>query len=298
MSTPLVSLLDMLKIFATPFYRAGECLESLRIEAIILRDAGTSIPPEKGVVGLGASPGGTSLAARVQYLLQGVESHCQDLGFVHTAALASQCAAQYAQGRNSPAELQAFIQTVGFLFKKEIEEEWFLRVDQRRRAHYDNDVLFGTEVHKAFPSARPDLREAGNCLAADCNTAAVFHLMRAVEWGLRALCVQMGFQKLRTKNKRTGKVTYRLLAYTEWETILNQLQERVDDKINKVRRGPQKQLYQEFYYPALQDIRGIRDAWRNHTMHTRREYRGPEADAILDHVRRLMVSLASRVAEV
>jgi len=67
------------------------------------------------------------------------------------------------------------------------------------------------------------------------------------------------------ERSRTGFV-----EYSEWETILNQLQDRVHNKIAKIRRGAKKQS-EQFYYPALQDLRGIRDAWRNHTMHTRSE---------------------------
>jgi len=122
-------------------------------------------------------------------------------------------------------------------------------------------------------------------------------MMRAVEWGMRALCVHLGFRQFRTRNKKTGKIKYRSIAYSDWETNLNQLQDRVDKKIERIRRGPQRQRDQEFYYPVLQDIRGIRDAWRNHTMHTRREYTGKEADAILEHVRRLVVTLSTRVSE-
>jgi hypothetical protein len=174
----------------------------------------------------------------------------------------------------------------------------FLRVALSRADYVDSDALLGSEVYGAFESARSDIREAGNCLAADCNTAAVFHLMRAVEWGMRALCVDLGVRKLRTRNKKTGKISYKLIEFSEWETILNTLQERVDRKLAKVKRGPKKQLYQEFYYPVLQDIRGIREAWRNHTMHTRREYTASDADAILDHVKRLMIRLATQVSEV
>src|SRR4051794_4802873 len=47
--------------------------------------------------------------------------------------------------------------------------------------------IMGAEVKAAFPSAMPDVLEVGNCLAAECNTAAVFHLMRVAEVGLRAL---------------------------------------------------------------------------------------------------------------
>jgi hypothetical protein len=174
-------------------------------------------------------------------------------------------------------------------------EYQFLRVSRDRSKYVDHPALFGTDVNAAFPSAAPDIRDAGNCLAAECNTAAVFHLMRAVEWGLRALCVDLGFRRVR--RQKSGRVTYVPLAWNDWETLLNQLESRVADSIQKTRRGPKKQLFQEFYLPAIQDIKAIKEAWRNHVMHTRREYTREDADAILSHVRRLMVQLASRITE-
>ena len=168
----------------------------------------------------------------------------------------------------------------------------FLRVADTRVTFVDQDALLGQKVCEAFPSARFDIREAGNCLAAECNTAAVFHMMRVVEWGLRALCVKLGFKRLKSKIKKSGQVIYQPVEYSEWERILDALQEKVDRHIAQLKRGPVKQKRQQFYYPALQDIRGIRDAWRNHVMHTRAEYTGEDADAILSHVKRLMKTLA------
>jgi hypothetical protein len=173
----------------------------------------------------------------------------------------------------------------------------FLQVDSRFIGYVDHPHLFGESVNNAFPSAAPDIREAGNCLAADCNTAAVFHLMRAVEWGLRAFAWDLGLLSIAQRRKKGGTVKYVPLPYSDWEHILAQLQVKVDAKITALRPGNKKQELQEFYYPALQDIRGIRDAWRNHVMHTRREYTSKDAEAILEHVRRLMVTLASRVSE-
>src|ERR1039458_55289 len=49
---------------------------------------------------------------------------------------------------------------------------------------FEAENLFGSSVNDAFPSARPHIKDAGNCLAADLNTAAVFHLMISAEFGL------------------------------------------------------------------------------------------------------------------
>ena len=80
-------------------------------------------------------------------------------------------------------------------------------------------ALGGGSIPGGGPAVE-DIREAGNCMAADCNTAAVFHLMRAVEWGLRALCVDLGFRKLKRRNSKTGEVRYTPIAYEDWDNIL------------------------------------------------------------------------------
>lgn len=154
---------------------------------------------------------------------------------------------------------------------------------------------FGKTVSDAFPSASTDVLEAGNCLALDRSTAAVFHLMRAVEWGMRALCAHLGFARL--KSRKGGKVRFTPVSHAEWEAMLNELHIRVDAKMNRLSRGKEKQTTQEFYYPILQDLRGFRDAWRVHTMHTRRDYTFKDAEAIYGHVRRFMVQLSTRVKE-
>jgi hypothetical protein len=180
--------------------------------------------------------------------------------------------------------------------QREARNRLFLEVRPERKGFVDSWALFGQPVHDAFPSARFDIRETGNCLAAECHTAAVFHMMRAAEWGIRALCVHLGLKKLKWVKKRGGKVRLMPVAYSDWEHILTGLQGKVDAKITKLKRGESKQAAQEFYYPVLQDLRAIRDAFRNHVMHTRREYTRHEADAILDRVVRLMTALASRVS--
>lgn len=174
----------------------------------------------------------------------------------------------------------------------------FLYVDKDRANYVDNPgALFEQDVREAFPNAVPDMKEAGNCLAADCNTAAVFHLMRVVEWGLRALAGHLGFTQMVAKQKANGRQIYAPVEYLEWERILNQLHDRVDERIEAMPRGPEKQAAQQFYYPLLQEIAGIRDAWRNHVMHARRDYLAQDADAVLKHVQRLMAKLATQVRE-
>lgn len=173
----------------------------------------------------------------------------------------------------------------------------FVVVDRERVRYLEQENLFGPKVKEAFPSATQDIREAGSCLAVGCDTGAVFHLMRAVEWALRALCVDLGMRSVRRKNSKTGVVSFTPLGWSEWEVLLNQLRSRIDEVRMKTKRGKKKQLFQEFYYPAIQDIEAIKEAWRNHVMHSRRFYTPEDAEAVMSHVKRLMVKLAERISE-
>jgi hypothetical protein len=167
----------------------------------------------------------------------------------------------------------------------------FVQVSTVYSTYVGNDALCGEEVKKAFPSALEDIKEAGNCIAVDCGTAAVFHLMRAVEWGMRALATDL--QVLGTPRK-SALIP---IEFSEWDKILDHLYPAVQKKVDALPPGQTKQELQEFYFPLLLDLRGFKDAFRNHVMHTRKTYTQKAADDVLDHVRRFMALLSTRISE-
>jgi hypothetical protein len=121
--------------------------------------------------------------------------------------------------------------------------------------------------------------------------------MRVVESGLRAFCAHVGFREVRETFRPSGKHKYVPVEYAQWEKILDQLQPVCEQKILRIKNKRTKQLAQEFYFPVIQEVRAIKDAWRNHVMHSRRTYTKQDAEAILDHSRRLMRTLAARIKE-
>jgi len=169
-------------------------------------------------------------------------------------------------------------------------------VNPSRAAYVENELLLGIAVRDAFKSAIPDIIDAGNSLAVDLGTATVFHLMRVVESGLRALCVHVGVTRT-VRSKKSGKTKYKPLAWSEWETMLSALQIRVDAKIGKLAAGKKKQETQEFYYPLLQELRAFKESFRNHVSHARSVYNAREAEAVFEHVKRFMSLLATKVSE-
>jgi hypothetical protein len=119
---------------------------------------------------------------------------------------------------NDVTTLKAHLHHVENDLLADLDEQQYLRVLRDHTSFIDNDELFGSRVGKAFSSASQDIREAGNCLAADCNTAAVFHLMRAAEVAMRALA-----------RDRDVEFKDKPIEHKEWGQILPNLESKVTE---------------------------------------------------------------------
>ncbi len=152
---------------------------------------------------------------------------------------------------------------------------------------YENPALFGQDVASKFPAANGEITAAGNCYATGNNTACVFHLMRAVEHGARALV-----KGLRVTNKLKHK-----LELSEWGDLIAAL----DDGLKPLAVGKRKSLIKterfEFYNHAIAQFRNFKDAWRNNVSHTRKVYQPGQTKDIMDNTRQFMQHLAAKLAE-
>jgi hypothetical protein len=150
--------------------------------------------------------------------------------------------------------------------------------------------LFGSKVWKAFPSARPEIRQAGNCLAADLNTAAVFHLMRTAEFGMRALSLHL---KIRLKGKP--------VEHAGWNELIEQIEKKIRlrrDRYDKSRRKNKAELeFLKFCRMMADELYKYKEIWRNNTMHSISSYNEAEARGVFDRVKDFMQNLSTRVSE-
>jgi hypothetical protein len=133
---------------------------------------------------------------------------------------------------------------------------------------------FGYEVSSAFPLASEDIFEATRCYALERNTAAVFHLMRAIEIGLDALRAHLRVAS--PDNPMWGNVIKALDSAVE--------KARLEGRIGKDAAG--------LYTDLLSDLRIIKNAWRNPTMHVKRSYDEELAFDILRATQRFLQDLA------
>jgi HEPN domain-containing protein len=83
-----------------------------------------------------------------------------------------------------------------------LNEKFFLFLNANEAEFFQSEFPFGSEVAKAFQSTDYDAREAAQSYAVGRYTACVFHCMRVLEHGLRALAndVNRTFDRQQWKN--------------------------------------------------------------------------------------------------
>lgn len=94
---------------------------------------------------------------------------------------------QFASGGYKHGDFKRSVETLRERIEDELDDIVFLFVPNDEVSYYENKTLFGDDVAAKFNQASEDIEEAGNCFAAGRYTACVFHLMRVLEYGLRAL---------------------------------------------------------------------------------------------------------------
>jgi len=166
----------------------------------------------------------------------------------------------------------------------DIDKRKFLYVVPERVVHVENANLLGEKVVKRFDSAKADIIDAGNCLAVELGTAAVFHLMRVAEHGLRALARKLHVP-LTYKGQRCP------IEYADWENVITGIRNKILT-LRQLHKGPVKQRNLEFYSDVAEQSEYIRDVWRNTVSHARRPYSISEAQGVKERVEGFMVRLA------
>lgn len=138
------------------------------------------------------------------------------------------------------------------------------------------DDLFGKQVSDRFCRAKIDIMEAGRCLALHRTTACVFHLMRATEVAIKAVW--------KTLNLTPGKLP------DSWGRMI----EPLDDELKKP-RNTRLQLWVDhegFFSEAVAEIRAIKKAWRDPTIHVESDYNLEQAGTVYNAVKGFMRDLA------
>jgi hypothetical protein len=146
------------------------------------------------------------------------------------------------------------------------------------------EPLFGSDFEKKFLSAGVfELDEAAKCRAFGHDTAAVFHLMRLMEIGIRVTATCLGIPDPTKPNDRN------------WHEILKKIKGETDARFANKTWKPSGD--KEFFDSAYVSLDAVRIAWRNPTMHIENKYTPDEADDVFVAVRLFIKKLASRMDE-
>ena len=160
----------------------------------------------------------------------------------------------------------------------------FLAVSRERQKYYQPpEPIFGPDVASKFPSAAFEIDEACKCLALDRSTAAVFHLMRVMEVGIRAMARSLAIPDPLKPAERN------------WGAILKVVESGIQTKWpNAAARMHGDGALFEALHASLD---AVKNPWRNATMHVENKYTDDEAEHILIAVKGFMKKLASRMDE-
>lgn len=146
-------------------------------------------------------------------------------------------------------------------------------------------VDFGTFGHNfeiAFPSSVFEIDEAGKCHALGRSTASVFHLMRAMEIGIKAIARSLGIPDPVKGNDRN------------WGNMLAKIKTEMDRRAAGAQwQNDDKNLFAGAYV----SLDAVRVAWRNTTMHVENKYTDEESEHIFIATRGFMKRLSDRMDE-
>lgn len=160
-------------------------------------------------------------------------------------------------------------------FEDELSEIILHRVPPSRIRYYKQISLFGEKVANSFFSACSDIEEAGTCLSLGMATASVFHSMRVMEVGLRAI-----------------EKSLKIKTQPNWGASIAEMNKLIDPKTSTLTKEEIS-----FYADCVAHLSTVKTAWRNPTMHVEKRYTIEEAEGILNAVKSFMFHISGKLMD-
>lgn len=136
-------------------------------------------------------------------------------------------------------------------------------------------------VRAKFPSTEPDIRGAVDCWALGHGTAAVFHSMRILEYGIAALAKNVG----------------RDPGMQNWQNLIDQIESEIRSLGKTLPAGIEKSERLRFLSEAAKEMVYFKDGWRNYVSHNRATYDQYQARSVIEHTRSFMMALSEKLGE-
>jgi hypothetical protein len=268
----------MLKFNASAFYRSVSLLR----EIIVISENREKNPKyEKG----GLTKGDAKiLSAHLQQLKKSLDV----LGTAVTAVTCEEALeimrVKKSRDKFNAKSLTSYMTHISGTLRRELSLINVFVLEKDKTEYFDPpECLFGKTFETKFPLAVFEVDEAAKCFALSRDTAAVFHLMRAMEICIRATARCLGIPDPTAPRERN------------WGDILKKIKDSIDGK--NVAKPWTNSEDREFFESAYVSLDAVRVAWRNTTMHVENKYASEEAEHIFVAVRGFCKTLSSRLDE-
>lgn len=192
----------------------------------------------------------------------------------------------------------------------ELEDLAFGFIPKEKTEYFEKKRLFGDDVFEHFQSARDEIKEAGNCFAMNLNTACVFHLMRVIEIGARAMYWQMARRKNviyeKYKKSRGKKVSAnKPMELCDWNTLIKGFNVALENLDIRKGKSIAKHQTHAYFNRLVKIFDNFRSGWRNVISHgneidrasKRTLFKEGETLDLMRDTERFMRLLAERVKE-
>jgi hypothetical protein len=208
--------------------------------------------------------------------------NCDELGLKTSAVTIRRILRHLEEGKDiTNAKLQELAKELQGRVNDELGMITVLSIEPDKDVLFESKIPFGEKVTASFPSTTYDIEEASKCLALNRGSASVFHLMRVMEFGLKALGKSLGDPTLEGKKN--------------WGTILSRC--RAELKKPKAERAKIWAEDEQFCREAIVRLNAVKDAWRNPTMHVEQSYDSERAYDVWYCVKIFISHLATKLSD-
>ena len=228
-----------------------------------------------GVVHPSAEWYAQSLIEMRDKVLPGIRSDCQQAGFDLAVQQIDKTV-----GETDPKKFFDCLEEVHSRIFDYMETRAVFIISPTGANRYDNPLSGWEQCCAKFPSATDHIEEASKCLALGRNTACVFHLAGVVQEALEALSIALAVK---------------LDPYTDtWNALINKVESAMRAKSSGTPKKAWKPI-EAFYAELLSDIKAVKNAWRNPTVHFRKTYSDEQAEKIYSRVQEFMQHASTKL---
>lgn len=217
----------------------------------------------------------------VSYVVEGTEKLLSGLKCGHIEDATKRLAYWPKMTPPTWAELNTRSRALRNAIQIELKEYFYYQYSKQKGKKFQAWKTDWQPSLNVFHNIEIDVFCAVDCYALCHETASVFHCMRILEVGLRALAADVGLA----------------FELQQWQNIIEQIELKITAERKALPKGAEKNERLQFLSEAAKEFFYFKEGWRNHVSHGRGNYDENQALSVLEHVRTFMNHLASRLSE-